>query len=126
MLQNDIEAFLKPYGISHSRFSILIMISRSGDEGMIHSEISRLLGRSKPTITGMLVKLENDALIECQQDQRDLRKKNYRLTNKGQELIASVAEPYNRRLAMMAEALNVEDKQSLITIISKIRFPAQE
>lgn len=93
---------------------------------MIHSEISELLGRSKPTITGMLVKLEKDSLIECSRNEMDMRKKTYRLTNKGQELIASVAEPYNRRLAMMAEALNVEDKQSLITIISKIRFPVQE
>ncbi|MCP4176153.1 MAG: hypothetical protein GY756_00125 [bacterium] len=121
-LQNDIEKFLKDYGISHGRFSILISILESSDKSMLPIEMARKLGKSKPTISKMIQKLEDDKYLITRIDINDGRTKRLVLTKKANDLLDNVIPLYNKRLAEMSSGLTDTDKSRLMEIMAKINF----
>ncbi|MCP4164188.1 MAG: hypothetical protein GY760_29355 [Deltaproteobacteria bacterium] len=121
-LQNDIEKFLKDYGISHGRFSILISILESSDKSMLPIEMARILGKSKPTISKMIQKLEDDKYLITRVDINDGRTKRLVLTKKANDLLDIVIPLYNKRLAEMSSGLTDRDKSQLMEIMAKINF----
>ena len=121
-LQNDIEKYLGNFGISHSRFSILLSLLEQTDSLSVSSGISEFLGISKPTVSKLMVKLQKEGLVICSRDSGDLRKKQLKLTDKGRALIEEIIPGYNRRIKEISRDLTVEDKRALIAITSRIRF----
>jgi DNA-binding MarR family transcriptional regulator len=121
-LLNDIEEFLKAYGISHGRFSILLALMQSNDAAMISREIAMMLGKSKPTVARMLTRLASDGLIRLDSDRTDGRKKRIGLTQKANALLGRIVPEYNKRIAAMSKGLTVGDKRSLMRNIAKIDF----
>ncbi|MCP4133742.1 MAG: MarR family transcriptional regulator [bacterium] len=121
-LLNDIENFLKDYGISHGRFSILLSIMETPDKSTLPIEIARKLGKSKPTITNMMKKLEDDGLVSTIEDSDDGRAKRLVLTKKAKNLLDEIIPLYNKRISTMSEHLSEDDKYTLMRIISKINF----
>ena len=124
-LQNDIENFLKPFSISHGRFSILLTLLRNEDSDVIHKEISSFLGKSLPTITKMLARLTADGLIEVSKSAGDRRVKKFNLSIKGRNLLDEIIPAYNKRLGRMASGLDSPEKEQLISLISKLSCPGQ-
>src|SRR5512145_2739356 len=94
-LLNDIEDFLKPYGISHGRFSILLALQQSAEEALISRQIAVMLGKSKPTVARMLERLASDGLIRLHGDRTDGRKKRIALTGKATALLGPIVPAYN-------------------------------
>ncbi len=121
-LLNDIESFLHPYGLSHGRFSLLLAIRGCHGESSIPIDMAKMLGKSKPTITKMLKKLENEKLVRSENEPGDLRKKRLILTKKSSDLLNTIIPKYNIRLMQMAIALNHNEKVSLMQLISKINY----
>lgn len=121
-LLNDIEEFLKTYGISHGRFSILLALQQSTDEAMISREIAVILGKSKPTVARMLERLASDGLIRLHGDRTDGRKKRIGLTPKATALLGRIIPEYNKRIARMSRGLTAEDKRRLMRTIARIDF----
>lgn len=122
-LKNDIEKFLRPYGLSHGRFSIMLAIIENGYSSMIHNDISLSLGRSKPTISKMLASLERDGLVECFESDTDGRSRQYRLTDKAASLLEDIIPKYNRRLLKISRNLGKEDMIEIMTILSRLDYP---
>lgn len=122
-LLNDIENFLKDYNISHGRFSILLSMKQSGDETLLSAEMARILGKSKPTISNMIKRLEKEGFILCERQEEDSRGKKLLLTEKAEEFLNRVIPLYNERIAEMTSLWNDDDKRELISLISKIQFP---
>jgi len=121
-LLNDIEEFLKAYGISHGRFSILLALMQSTDQAMISREIALRLGKSKPTVARMLERLASDGLIQVQGDRADGRKKRIGLTAKATTLLGRIVPRYNQRIARMSRRLSAADKRQLMRIIARVDF----
>jgi DNA-binding MarR family transcriptional regulator len=121
-LLNDIEEFLKAFGISHGRFSILLALMQSTDQALISREIAVRLGKSKPTVARMLARLASDGLIQLQGDDADGRKKHIGLTAKATTLLGRIVPRYNQRLARMSRRLSAADKRQLMRLIGKIDF----
>jgi DNA-binding MarR family transcriptional regulator len=122
-LQNDIEKFLKPFGLSHGRFSILLTLLENGDSDVIHKDISSFLGKSLPTITKMLKRLEKDNLVEVKQSEKDSRMKNFHLSPEGQQLIDEIIPAYNLRLERIGSNLSIDEKAQLMSLIAKLNYP---
>ena len=121
-LLNDIEDFLKPYGISHGRFSILLALLQSADAALISREIAVLLGKSKPTVARMLERLASDGLIRRHGDSADGRKQRITLTGEATALLGRIVPAYNRRIARMCRGLTAADKRNLMRIIARVDF----
>ena len=122
-LQNDIEKFLHPYGLSHGRFSIMLAILENGESSMVHNDISLLTGRSKPTISKMLKSLERSGLVIHKSPAEDGRSKIYSLTDSGSDLLDEIIPEYNKRLLKISENLEKPDKIELMRLLSKLNYP---
>ena len=122
-LQNDIEKFLAPYGLSHGRFSIMLAILENGSESVVQHEIALFMGRSKPTITKMIKTLEKDGLVENTGRGSDGRTKQIRLTAAGNELLQQIIPEYNKRLLKISSHLTIADKTQLMSLLAKLEYP---
>jgi len=121
-LQSDIEKYLKQYKLSHGRFSILLSLNESLDNGLIGNELSKRLGVGKATISKMIDRLAEEKYLICVTDPIDLRKKKYSLTTKAKELLHKIIPGYLQRLRLIASNLTDKEKKQLLAILSKINF----
>lgn len=121
-LLNDLEKFLAPMKMSQGRLAILLNISES-DEGLVSPmEIARITGKSRPTITKMIERLEKDGLIHSRPSPGDRRMKKLQITEAGTLLLDEIVPGYNRRLRDMSAGLTDDDKVSLLDILGRINF----
>ena len=121
-LLNDIEIFLKKYNISYGRFAILLAIVDSKNKSIRPIELANIMGKSKPTISKMVKKLQADGLIEINHHQKDGRSITVNLLDKGKNILQKIIPEYNRRILTMSSLMTDDDKRDLIMIISKIKF----
>jgi DNA-binding MarR family transcriptional regulator len=121
-LLNDLEIYLKPFGLSQGRLSILLAITESQTEIISPGDLARRTAKSRPTVTRMIERLDKDGLITIHSDKDDRRSKILSLTDKATKLLEKVIPVYNERIRLMSAALNDGDKRRLITLISKIDF----
>lgn len=59
------------YGLTHGQFFLIIAIME--EEGLLPSELADKTAQDRPTITGLLDRLEKDGWIERRPDKRDRR-----------------------------------------------------
>ncbi|MBI9101522.1 MAG: MarR family transcriptional regulator [Spirochaetales bacterium] len=121
-LLNDIENFLKDFGISHGRFSVLLSLKETKDHMALPADIARSLGKSKPTITKMIGRMESDGLVVINTGKRDGRTREMALTEKGIKLLDRIVPEYNKRLSLMSRNVSDKDKRVLMNIVAKIDF----
>jgi DNA-binding MarR family transcriptional regulator len=121
-LQSDIERYLAEFGLSHGRFSILLAIMDSSDEALIGKELAIRLGVSRPTITKMIEKLGEEGFLSRSPDDSDLRSKRFALTGKARKLLDAIIPGYLARLRVISAGLSGDEKQGLITVLSRINF----
>ncbi len=121
-LLNDLENYLKPFGLSQGRLSILLEITESQGGIVSPGDLARQTGKSRPTVTRMIERLDKDGLITVHSDNDDRRSKILSLTDKATNLLEEVIPVYNERIRLMSVALNDGDKRQLMALISKIDF----
>ena len=119
---NDIEEFLKQYNISHGRFSILLLILETKEHPIMPMKIAKKLGKSRPTITKMLEKLQKEGFLTSKQSNHDGRAKTLTFTGKAIELLNICVPEYNKRVAAMSAGLTDKEKLQLMNLVAKINF----
>ena len=80
---------LKPLGLSQSRWRALRFLSRS-PEGLTQADLARMLGIEAPTVTRLVVQLEQDGLVQRRVVAGDARCKMVHLTPKAKKLIVRI------------------------------------
>lgn len=98
-------------------YSILTILSESDE--LTPSELSRVCGRDRSTLTSTLKGLSIRGLIERRQKPDDQRSYSVRLTDEGHRMYARLrdfAQEHDRRL----DAIVGEDKEALIAILARI------
>ncbi len=87
MRRTFFDAALKPLGITRAQWWALGNISRHADDGMIQTELARILETGKVSVGGLIDRLEEAGLVFRQADKVDRRVKRIFITPKGFELI---------------------------------------
>lgn len=82
---------VKPLGITRAQWWALANLSRHETEGMIQSDLARLLDVGKVTIGGLIDRLEAGGLVERRHDAQDRRIKRIFITERGYEVIGKMA-----------------------------------
>lgn len=127
-LLNDLEEFLKGFGLSHGRFSILLTLyqkqvqNQDSGKAVAPSKIAGELKKQRPTISGMLRKLVDDKLVAEIPDSGDGRKKLLKLNSRGFKLLERIIPQYNKRIACFAGNLSEEERIQLRDLLAKIRI----
>ncbi|MCC2614046.1 MarR family transcriptional regulator [Neorhizobium sp. Rsf11] len=98
-------------------YSLLTVLAEK--ESMTPSELSRICGRDRSTLTSSLKGLVTRGLIERRGNPEDQRSYNVRLTEEGrqmQERLHIIAKAHDRRLDEIAG----EDKAVLIAVLGRV------
>lgn len=112
---------LKPLGITRAQWWALGNISRHAEEGMIQTELARILETGKVSVGGLIDRLEEGGLVYRQADKLDRRIKRIYITGKGYEIldhIAVVGETLDRALF---EDVSDEELAAAADVISRVK-----
>ena len=82
---------LKPLGITRAQYWELGNISRHTDDGMIQTELARILETGKVSVGGLIDRLEEAGLVYRRTDKADRRVKRIFMTDKGFEMLDHIA-----------------------------------
>lgn len=83
---------VKPLGITRAQWWALANLSRHEPEGMIQSDLARVLDVGKVTIGGLIDRLEASGLVERRQDGQDRRLRRVFITQPGYNVIDQMSE----------------------------------
>lgn len=92
---------LKRFDISSAQFDLLQLLYFKGEKKL--SDISKRLGVTKSTTTGLIKRLLNQELIEKKQSDEDKRVFNVKISKKGSEIIEEVIK---RRVELIRKITN--------------------
>lgn len=121
-LINDIEEFLKPFSISHGRFSILLTLYRYLETPLYPSDIADALEISRPTVAVMLKKLVRDGQVIKVTDETDRRKSKLKLSKDGFTLLERIIPLYNERIIRFGSKLTEDEKKLLKELLAKVNI----
>ncbi|MGW8443508.1 MarR family winged helix-turn-helix transcriptional regulator [Paenibacillus sp. S33] len=113
------EGFEK-FGISHGKFSILILLYRNIHTGLLATELAEKVGVSKPTVTGLLDRLERDGLIIRSVHPSDRRMSIVKLTDQGTEMMERLLPMHFTSTSTLMSHLSTDEKELLLTLLQKI------
>ncbi len=82
---------LKPLGITRAQYWALGNISRHSEDGMIQTELARILETGKVSVGGLIDRLEEAGLVYRQADKADRRVKRIFITEAGFEMLDHIA-----------------------------------
>ncbi|ALP37481.1 MarR family transcriptional regulator [Paenibacillus sp. 28ISP30-2] len=115
------EGFEK-FGISHGKFSVLILLYRNTNTGLMATELAEKVGISKPTVTGLIDRLERDGFVIRQSHPSDRRMSIVKLTDQGTELMEWLLPVHFTSTSKLMSHLSTDEKELLLTLLQKIEL----
>ena len=85
-----VDKALRPLGITRSQWWVLSNLSRTGGDGIMQTELARIMDVGKVTLGGLIDRLESAGLVKRQADPEDRRAKRVVMTPKGTKLLVDV------------------------------------
>ena len=82
---------LRPLGITRAQWWALGNISRHAEEGMIQTELAKIMETGKVSVGGLIDRLEEAGLVYRKLDRADRRVKRIFVTAKGHEILDHIA-----------------------------------
>lgn len=110
----------KKFSVTLSQFDVLAALSRSED-GMIMSEVSKLLMVSNGNITGIVDRLTEEGLVIRSMRGGDRRTNFLRLTRKGQRKFSRMAAAHEKWIEDLLQGFNAEEVSHLIAMLTRLK-----
>lgn len=114
-----LDRLLEQHGLLHGRWITLILLMRVPDYQADPSELARKQGVSRPTMTGLLERLERDGLIERIADPSDGRRYAARLTDRGVAKLDAVMPGYYEAVAELMSVYSARELSQLVKLLRK-------
>lgn len=95
-------------------------------DGIVASELSKILDVSLPRIAMLLNSLESKKLIKKTSDKKDKRKTIINITKQGKEFVLRKKDEAINKIAKIVEKLDEEDINLYIKLANKIEKIVQE
>lgn len=111
---------LEAFGLSESRFVILMFLGRATEKQLLSSEIADKLGVTRATTSKLLKGMEQHKLIQKIASQVDKRSTHIQLTDKGDQLLTSFL-PYNYASAhLLFKNFTETEKEQFSLLLKKL------
>ena len=85
-----VDKALRPMGVTRSQWWVLANLSRHNGQGMMQTELAKVMDVGKVTLGGLIDRLEAAGLVKRQPDPSDRRAKRVVMTPKGTKLLADI------------------------------------
>jgi DNA-binding MarR family transcriptional regulator len=90
LFMDEIEQFLKPYGITATQYNVLRILRGSEPNGLCRNELRDRMLTRMPDMTRLLDRLEEAGLVERERQDEDRRMVRSRISSAGIELLADL------------------------------------
>ena len=121
VLLDEVERFLKPYGITATQYNVLRILRGSEPAGLCRNELRDRMLTRMPDMTRLLDRLEEAGLVVRAREDEDRRMVRSRISSAGLKLLAEldsvVQVEEKRRLAHMT----TEQLRTLIDLLALAR-----
>ncbi|MBN9619259.1 MAG: MarR family transcriptional regulator [Actinobacteria bacterium] len=125
ILLAELDAMLRPFGITFSRYEALVLLVHSQDGALPLSKIGERLQVHATSVTNVIDRLEAAGLVRREPNPRDGRGILAVITDEGRQVAEKATVEFNNaRFAM--SALPLEDLQQLFGILRSLRLHAQD
>ena len=119
-LHDDVNALLKPYGINHPEYNLLMMIYGTESGTMLPSELAEAAGEKSANITRLTNELCEKDLIARASSTDDRRKVELSLTPVGLALINSFLPDVCGLLERQGRELSATEQKQLEKLLKKM------
>src|SRR5262249_55789920 len=116
---------LRDLNLTGAQLNTLLALRDAGAEGIPLSELGRHLVVTKANVTGLMDRLEREGLVQ-RDSHSDRRITLARLTAKGSAVLESALPRHEQILAELLDCLTAEEKEQLITLLTKLRRGLRE
>lgn len=119
LLHDEANLLLKPYGLNHPEYNLLMMLYGTASGTMSPSELADAAGEKSANITRLTNELAEKGLIVRHASTEDRRKIAVGLTPRGQALIEEFLPDICRLLARQGRHLTVSEQIQLEKLLKK-------
>lgn len=120
-LHHCLERRLAKMGLSHGRFMILCLLSRS-DGPIPVCKLADMAGVTTPTVSAVLSGLVREGLVERVEDPSDRRVVRIALRSEGQNILDEVLPGLYLAQSDVMSNLTKDEQKTLIALLSKVRL----
>lgn len=85
-----VDKALRPMGVTRSQWWVLANLSRHNGEGMMQTELAKVMDVGKVTLGGLIDRLETSGLLKRVADPSDRRAKRVVMTPRGTKLLTDI------------------------------------
>jgi len=85
-----VDKALRPMGVTRSQWWVLANLSRHNGDGMMQTELAKVMDVGKVTLGGLIDRLETTGLLKRLADPSDRRAKRVVMTPRGTKLLADI------------------------------------
>lgn len=115
-------AFLNSHGISHGRFTVLMLLHHACDERQTPATLAEEAGVARATMTGLVDTLEKDGLVHRDADPSDRRTVQVCLTTKGRQTLEQILPGYFQQVSSMIQVLDRIEQNQLVGLLQKVQL----
>lgn len=118
--------YMKPLGITRSQWSILSTLTRGGNDGLMQTDIARLLDVGKVSIGGLVDRLEATGHVERRPDENDRRAKRVFITEQGFEMLSQMMDVSAELNDLILQGVSREDLAITEGVLMKVKNNIRE
>lgn len=115
---------IRSHGLNPTEFAVLELLYHKGDQPIQH--IGKKVLLASGSITYVVDKLEGKKLLERKACPKDRRVTHAVITEKGKELMAEIFPRHEKAVDEIFRGLDSEEKVTMITLLKKLGFYAEE
>jgi DNA-binding MarR family transcriptional regulator len=106
------------FGLTHGQFFLIVAIME--EEGLLPSELADKTCQDRPTITGLLDRLERENWIERRPDPEDRRSLRIYLTSRASELKAPVLDLFQKTNRKLLRRFSPEEWKQIQSFLDRL------
>lgn len=119
-MQRTYDHLLSRYGLSESKFILLMFLKQAPNEELTPSELAEKLGATRATTTKLLNAMAATGWVEKLPDPKDRRGTIIKLHNEGKEVLATFLPENFRSVAAFLENFTASERQQFNYLLNKL------
>lgn len=117
--RNELDRRLRPLGFSHSRWLLLLHLSRN--DGCAHSELAQFMGIEAATLVRLVDHMEKEGLLKRCASETDRRVKHLHLSEAGKKVVEEIRSYAADLRKEVLSGLNQTEIKTALNVLNNIR-----
>ncbi|MDF2774779.1 MAG: regulatory protein MarR [Geminicoccaceae bacterium] len=121
VVQDEVERFLKPYGITATQYNVLRILRGAEPDGLCRNEVRDRMLTRMPDMTRLLDRMEEAGLVGRSRERDDRRMVLTRISAQGRKLLSEIDVAVEQEHKSRFAKLSDDELRFLIEILAKVR-----